>query len=301
MNALPSSGSIPSKSTDHWEPGRCAGAATSLGGFLRTIELDAGATADHPDAFERMRAGELQAVIVHGVYPQAVLDGLVDCLERHDPPFLKTWFPEKFRSWFFGRNLNLSSPGLAGYFEEAAAFHAQLDALFPAPGITRHVGAILASLDRSRPFVAAPGPQAGQRYMFTTLRAHTQGGYIPAHFDNEQTLRPTYRHLHSIVELHMTSFVLALTTAEAGGALEVFDLHVDPQQARVLSDDRVTDKPDVSLLDSVSFRLPPGSLILLDSGRYLHRLTPVQGPRKRWTACSFMALSRNHEATYCWG
>jgi hypothetical protein len=42
-------------------------------------------------------------------------------------------------------------------------------------------------------------------------------------------------------------------------------------------------RPDVSTLASVSFRLPPGALILLDSGRYLHRLTPVQGARKRWT------------------
>ena len=297
-----SSGSVPARNTEHWVPGSCSGAPRALGGFLRTVELDAGDANRHPDAFERMRSGELNAVIVHGVYPQTVLDRLVDRLERHDPPFLQTWFPEKFRSWFFGRNLNLSRPDLAGYFQEAAAFHAQLDTLFsPSPGLAQHAGAILTALDHGRPFVAAPGPGAGERYMFTTLRAHNEGGYIPAHFDNEQTLRPTYRHLHSIVELHMTSFVLALTMADAGGALEVFDLHVDPQQARVLSDDRVTDKPDVSRLDSVSFRLPPGTLILLDSGRYLHRLTPVQGSRKRWTACSFMAVSRNHEATYCWG
>jgi hypothetical protein len=137
--------------------------------------------------------------------------------------------------------------------------------------------------------------------MFTTLRAHLEGGYIPPHFDNEQRLRASYRHLHSIVELHMTSFVLALTRADGGGALEVFDLAAAPEDARMISDDLVTDKPDVSVLDSVSFRLPPGALILLDSGRYLHRLTPVQGPHKRWTACSFMALSRNRDATYCWG
>ena len=54
--------------------------------------------------------------------------------------------------------------------------------------------------------------------------------------------------------------------------------------------------------DSVnSFRLPPGAMIVLDSGRYLHRVTPVIGPHKRWTACSFMARSRARDATYCWG
>jgi hypothetical protein len=297
-----SSGSIPARATETWRPGSCVGEVRALGGFLRTLELDADEVEGHPDIFERLRAGELQAAIVHGVYPQALLDLLVERLERHDPAFLQTWFPEKFRSWFFGRNLNLSRPDLTGYFPEADQFHAQLGALFPPGlGIVDHVGGLLAALDRGRAFVAAPGPDANQRYMFTTLRAHLEGGYIPPHFDNEQRLRATYRHLQSIVDLHMTSFVLALTMAEGGGALEVFDLVTAPEAARMISDDRIVDKPDVSSLASVSFRLPPGTLILLDSGRYLHRLTPVQGKRKRWTACSFMALSRNRDATYCWG
>jgi len=302
VSAAQSSGSVPAKSTEHWQAGTCTGSAKILGGFLRTVEFDARDAASHADTFKRLRAGELQAAIVHGVYPQAVLDRLVARLEQHDPPFLQTWFPEKFRSWFFGRNLNLSNPELPGYFDEANQFHAQLEALFaPDPGIAAKVGDLLATLDDGRRFVAAPGPGAKQHYMFTTLRAHLEGGYIPPHFDNEQRLRATYRHLQSIVELHMTSFVLALTMADGGGALEVFDLTTAPEAARMISDDRIVDKPDVSTLASVSFRLPPGSLILLDSGRYLHRLTPVQGARKRWTACSFMALSRNRDATYCWG
>ncbi len=302
MSAVPSSGSVPARTTEHWQAGSCAGGAKVLGGFLRTIEFGAADAADHPDTFERLRAGELQAAIVHGVYAQAVLDQLVERLERHDPPFLQTWFPEKFRSWFFGRNLNLSHPDLPGYFHEAMQFNAQLGTLFP-PGtdLTTRVGGLLAQLDGGRPFVAAPGPASGEHYMFTTLRAHLEGGYIPPHFDNEQRLRAPYRHLQGIVELHMTSFVLAFTQPEAGGALEVFDLVTAPEAARMISDDRIVDKPDVSTLASVSFRLPAGSLIVLDSGRYLHRLTPVQGARKRWTACSFMASSRGGDATYCWG
>lgn len=302
MNSVVSSGSVPAKSTLDWQPGSCSGQARVLNGFLKVVETDAADSGRHGDAFERMRRGDLQAVIVHNVYEQALLHDIVERLERRDPVFLQTWFPEKFRSWFYGRNLNLSHPELDGYFDEAAQFHQQLEILLPGPlGIVARVGGLLARLDGGRPFLPAPGPLPGQHYMFTTLRAHLEGGYIPPHFDNEQTLRPTYRHLHEIVELHMTSFVLALTQAEDGGALEVFNLAEQPANARMLSDDRVAEKPDVTRLDSVSFRLPAGSMILLDSGRYLHRLTPVQGTRKRWTACSFMAVSRNRDATYCWG
>lgn len=286
---------------EDWEPGGCARAAGTLAGFLRVRELDAADCPLHSGLFDQLRAGALQAVVVHDVYSAAALASVVERLERRDPAFLQTWFPQKFRSWFYGRNLNLAAPDLPGYFEESAAFHAQLAELFPAPGFVSHVGALLASMDHGSPFVPAPGPRAGERYMFTTLRAHEEGGYIPAHVDNEQQLRPSYRHLDSVVGLHMMSFVIALSMAQAGGALEVFDLSVAPEDARLLSDDRVTDKPDPGRLASVSFRLPPGTMIVLDSGRLLHRLTPVQGPARRWTACSFMARARDASATYCWG
>lgn len=300
MMAGLSSGVVPAARTEVWQP-RTGPREQTLGGFLRLLECHADECHLHADAFARLREGSLQAVVVHDVYAADVLQAVVDRLERHDPPFLQTWFPEKFRSWFYGRNLNLSHPALDGYFDEAAAFHRQLAPLFPSPGLVAHVGELLARLDGCRPFLSAPGPGPDTQYMFTTLRAHQEGGYIPPHFDNEQALRPTYRHLKTLVRPHMTSFVLVLQAPEHGGALEVFDLRVDPSGAQLLSDDEVTARPDVTRLASVQFHLPAGAMIVLDSGRYLHRLTPAGGARKRWTACSFMAVSRGGEASYCWG
>jgi hypothetical protein len=280
----------------------CVDEPRALGSFLRLLEINAADAAEHPDAFDRIRAGDLQGMIVHDVYPAEVLAAVVERLERRDLPFVRTRFPAEFRSLFLGRNLNLSHPDLREYFADASAFHEHLAALFPPRlGVTDHLARILATLDRGRPFVAPPGPLAGQHYMFTTLREHLEGGFIPPHFDNEQSFRPSYRHLRGLVEPHMLSFVLALTQADQGGALEVFDLRCEPEDAVMLNDDRVAAKPDIGTLDSVSFRLPPGAMIILDSGRYLHRLTPVRGARKRWTACSFMALSRKGDAMYCWG
>ncbi len=279
-----------------------SGTERRIAGFLRTLELDAADVDLHADAFGRLRSGDLQAIVVHGVYAPEVLRASVERLERHDPPFLKTWFPPAFHAWFYGRNVNLADPALAGYFAEASQFNAQLETLMPLGlGLTQRVGALLAALDGSRPFVAAPGPRSGEHYMFTTLRAHLELGYIPAHFDNEMRLRPSYRHLAGTVEPHILSFVLAFSRSDSGGALEVFDLRCDPDDARLLNDDGVSVKPDTSILRSASFRLPPGSLIVLDSGRYLHRVTRVGGALTRWTACSFMARSRSHDATYCWG
>ncbi len=272
------------------------------GTFFRLLEIAASEAARYPDALEWIRQGDLHAVVLHDVFPPEVLRAVVDCFERHDPPFLKTSFPEKFRAFFYGENLNLADPDLRDYFREAAHFHQQLQSIFPpGMGVTDHLAKVLASLDGGRPFLAPPGPQPGEHYMFTTVRCHLPGGYIPPHLDNEQALRPSYRHLRTLVEPHMLSFVLAFTMPEAGGALEIFNYRSEPADGVLMNDDRAAARPDIGQLESVSLRLPPGAMIIVDSGRYLHRVSPVEGARNRWTACSFMALSRTRDAMYCWG
>lgn len=271
------------------------------GTFLRVIEIDAQGAGAHADTFTRIREGDLHGVIVHGVYSPAVVSDVVARLERHDPPFLETSFPAPFKSRFYGRNLNLTPPNLPGYFEEATRFHEHLASLFPPGlGLTTHLAGILSTLDHGRPFCAPPGPRPAERYMFTTLRFHLEGGFIPTHCDNEHALRPSYAHLMRLIQPHLLSFVLTLASPDDGGALEVFDRRLDPLARQIMNDDRAP-AIDTTGVDSVRFRVPPGAMIVLDSGQYLHRVTPVIGPRTRWTACSFMALNRARDAMYCWG
>jgi hypothetical protein len=302
MNAAPSNASrtaaLPTSAD--WSPAR-SGTQRVLAGFLQVLDIEAEQAERHPDAMTQLRRGELQAIVVHGVYAEPDMAAAVERLHRHDPPFLQTWFPEVFRAWFYGRNINLADADLAGYFDEAATFNAQLATLLAqGPDLASRVSTLLSTLDGGRPHTAAPGPLLDQRYMFTTLRAHVEQGYIPAHFDNEMWLRPSYRHLASLVDEHITSFVLTLSPGDSGGELEVFDLCCPIRHAQLLSDDRVP-RPALDGLASVRFRLPPGAMIVLDSGRYLHRVTRVVGQRTRWTACSFMARSRGGDVVHCWG
>ena len=281
-----------------------SGVQRRLAGFLDVLDLAAADAGRHPKALARLRRGELQAIVLHDVYDTASLAALVQRLQRHDPPFLRTRFPEPFHAGFYGRNLNLCRD-MTAYFGEAEAFNQQLQNLGPTTApLTQRVSALLEALDDGRPLRAAPGPAAGQHYMFTTLRHHDLGGYIPAHFDNEVMLRPSYAHLAQMVQPHIVSFVLAFTQAESGGELEVFDCHCAPHAARLLNDDRARAagaRPDTAGLASVTFGLPPGALIVLDSGRWLHRLTPVKGMVTRWSACSFIACSRDGHSQLAWG
>lgn len=275
-----------------------------LSGFFRLLEMQASAASEHADAFDRLMSGQLQAIVLHGVYEAELLQTIVHRLESHDPPFLQTWFPEAFQSWFFGQNLNLAHPDLTEYFQESAIFHEQLRVLFPeGRGFSDYIAPLLSQLDHGRPFLAPHGPATGQEYMFTTFRAHLPGGFIPPHFDNEQALRPSYRHLLELIEPHLLSFVLAFTLPDQGGALQIFDRRSAPLADVLSNDDRTLGEArDCSTgCASVSLRIPAGSMILVDSGQYLHRVTPVIGSRKRWTACSFLARSRHENAVYCWG
>ena len=270
--------------------------------FFSLLELQACDADQHGSAIAQLRQGSVTGIIVRNVYDSVLMQRIVERLERHDPPFLKTWFPEKFKSWFYGQNLNLMQTDPDTYFQQAEEFHQHMNELFPAAqGIDSCVMKLLSRLDENRPYRSAPGPDPGQSYMLTTFRGHGEGGYITAHCDNEQSLRPAYEHLQTLVSRHMYSMVLLIGQPEGGGALEVFDYRVEPENARLLNDDAVTNKPDLSQLSSVSFSLNAGDLIIVDSGRYLHRVTPVVGQKTRWTACSFMAHARDRNAVYCWG
>lgn len=269
--------------------------------FFRCPELGLDEIATHPHLFQQLRSGEVQGAMVHGVYTPQECEETIGRLQVQPPPLLQTWFPGPFRSCFFGRNLNLTAPDLEGYFDEARQFNTGLEQVLPAGrGFDAHLARVLSGLDHGRPFRAAPGVESGQRYMPTTVRRHDTGGYIPAHHDNEFMLRPSYEHLSGIAGPHIFSFVLALSLAESGGALEIFDSLAPALGDELLSDDHHA-RPDVGGLASVSIRIPPGSMAIFDSGRYLHRVTPVQGERPRWTLCSFLALSHAGDAMYCWG
>jgi hypothetical protein len=270
--------------------------------FFRTVDLDAAEAAAMPDAIRRMRHEEFDGLLVRGVYSEAACGRLCARLQAGHHALLRSDFPPLMRAHFFGINLNLAPPDLAGYFAAAPGFRAGLRDLFGAEGdLETRVGGLLSALDDGRPYDAAPGPAPAQPHMFTTLRAHLTGGFIPPHFDNEQAFRDSYRFVMPHIGTDLFSFVLAFSRPQAGGELEIFDLRHGGRAFRMADGPDDASHLDLASVASVRFALQPGEMILFNSGRLLHRVTPVIGERTRWTACSFMAESRAGDRVYCWG
>ena len=275
---------------------------SKLNGFFTLLELDAADVSHYADSFEQMREGTLQGIMVHNVYPSEVLDTIVCRLEQHQPAFLKTWFPDAFKSWFYGQNLNLADPELNEYFAQAEQFHQHLKQLFAEYGCPiNHITNLMSALDTGRTFCAAPGPNTTQHYMFSTIRGHEQGGFIPPHCENEYPRRSSYHHLRSIADAHVYSYVLAFTLPDAGGALEIFDHKAIIADSKETSTKQSDTFIDIDQLNSVQVRIPPGSMMLFDSGAYLHQLRPIESSQRRWTMSSFMAMSQDTDDMYCWG
>ncbi|MEM1313749.1 MAG: 2OG-Fe(II) oxygenase [Pseudomonadota bacterium] len=271
-------------------------------GFLKVEER----SADGPpvaDAMDRLRADRLDALVIHDVIAPEALARMAAALEANAPGFVRTEFPGPFRSFFYGMNLNLSDPGLEDYFAAEPAFAAALETLAApgAPAPHARVAETLSRFDQGRAYVAAPGPEAGRRHFFTTLRGHRPGGYIPVHFDNEQADRPTYRHVAPQIESDIFSFVLTLAEAEAGGQLELFNLRADAHSGDFRNVDGGRAEIDLETLERVALPVPAGSMVLVNSGQLLHRVTLVEGARTRWTMCSFMALEKGGARVLCWG
>lgn len=270
--------------------------------FLRIETYSANDLSKAGSAIPRLRSDELGAIVLRDVYPADRLNELPRVLENNEPGFMKTDFPPAFKAFFYGMNLNLADRDLAPYFSAEPAFSASLAGLNlgGAPAEER-VSSLLSRMDENRPYRAAPGPGPDQRHFFTTLRAHRTGGYIPPHFDNEAALRPTYRYVASMCVSEIYSFVLCLSQAEEGGALDIYDVRSEIEAAAFRNRDGVERKKSLEEAQKVSVRLCPGEMIVLHSSRYLHGVSPVIGARTRWSMCSFMALSRSGEEVYCWG
>jgi hypothetical protein len=270
--------------------------------FFRTVTVTAAEAQQSPHLLTRLRQREIESIVVKEVYDHPTCEALCGELESGNLGLIRTDFPAKFAAFFYGINLNLTHPDLKDYFAEVPKFRAGLSRLLPGErGLEPRLTQLMSGLDQGTSYAAAPGPDAGSSYMFTTIRAHLPGGYIPAHFDDEQAARPSYRHLMQLIQMKLFSFVLAFSKAEGGGALEIFNLKPEKEGQRIAANDRSAAKPDLDAAEKVSFRLDPGDMIIFSSGHYLHRVTPVTGTKTRWTACSFMAESKTPGQVYCWG
>ena len=99
--------------------------------FFRTVTVAAAEAGRSPHILTRLRAREIDGIIVKEVYDRATCEAVRAELEAGRHGLIRTDFPAKFAAFFYGINLNLTHPDLKEYFAEAPRFRDGLSRLFP--------------------------------------------------------------------------------------------------------------------------------------------------------------------------
>jgi len=271
----------------------------------RSVEyVDAGDTARVADGVAQVYAGELLAVIVRGVIPEDVVAAAVERLERGDTEIPQYSAPV-FTGAMRGLPVVLAEDQLEQYYDDAAAYPARIDALFQTtPGFSQRINEALVGLAGGRP-ASVPVAPDGRRYLEANIRGLVPGDKLPLHFENATVVKSTMRHLSELIDVRaVMSFYLPLTIPDGGGELIVYEKYVSEHDD---GDSSVADLggeeaalPVFRAMNQIKLLPGVGDLMVFDGGRWYHDVTTIEGPRKRWTAGGFLAMSRDHDAVYYW-
>jgi hypothetical protein len=187
------------------------------------------------------------------------------------------------------------------YLASADKHRHAVDGVFP-PGFDP-IGAIERELGQyagGRP-VEIPVAADGRRYVPFTVRRLVDGRQIGAHHDYHYPLA-MYEDLAPRLDTRtLVSYVVTLRRPERGGDLWVYGVTPETPNAPKLANGFSYDMPAIeATFDSAHFSTEAGDLFLLASGRCLHRIEKVAGPRARVTLGGFLALDRDGSRVYYW-
>ncbi len=242
---------------------------------LRTTTIDAAAAADHATTLAAMHAGDLELMVVRGVFDASFM---TEVEQRLSEP------ANVFDDQLLGRSYH--EPHLAtigtpisrfgdDYFDRAALFHAGCERLFKGgPGFGATVYSLLEILSGTSVRRAAAD---GSAFGGWNIRVLPPGGEIARHAGHMFFDWAGYGALGDEFDRRtQLSFYVVIAPPDQGGGLEVEPLDGG---------------------DTESFSLAAGDMVLFDEGRHMHRVDHVRGARRRITIGGFLGY---HPATDCW-
>ncbi len=164
----------------------------------------------------------------------------------------------------------------------------------------REIGVLLGRFSGDRP-VALPRATDGRDYVPFTIRRLVDGRQIGVHHDYHYRLE-LYRELATQVDTRtLVSYVATLQAPLAGGELVVYGAASDDPELPKLPNGFSFDLAAIEeRYEQARIATGPGDLFLLASGRCLHRVDRIAGPRARITMGGFLALDRSHERVLFW-
>jgi hypothetical protein len=277
---------------------------------IRSADVDASESQRAGNAIEQMYEDTLDVLVIRKALPVAPLADAGERLDRdgNDPGWAR---PNQRMPIEDIQILGTDTPATPTYREPGgASLEAYLDSADRHQTGARDVfngfdarAAIEAALGRvagGRP-VELSRASDGRTYVPFTVRRLVDGKQIGLHHDNHYPL-PLYNDLRPRVDTRtLVSYVATLRSPQRGGELCVYAVTPDTPDPPKMPNGFSWDLAAVEQrFDSATFTTDVGDLFLLASGRCLHRIAPIAGPRARVTMGGFLALSRERDRVFYW-
>jgi hypothetical protein len=255
----------------------------------------------YPDALREIYNGTRGGLVVRGVYSKEDMARVVSRLESKQQNFPRMLLPKSQKSYFLGLCLEGGDPTLKDYLRAAARFREETLPVFAGmEPFESRIERLFRSVAGGRAVKLARYSD-GRAYTPATIRILPEGGQLAPHCGNEMFNRPSYTHLHSIVdEYDQISYFLTLQEAEEGGGLIIYSLKwSDVGSDHILPDGRSNVGALLGEAEWMEVRPSAGDVLMFDGGRYLHRVDWVKG-RTRWTMGGFLMFDRSGESVLYW-
>lgn len=187
------------------------------------------------------------------------------------------------------------------YLDSAAKHHADADAVFqPGFDATREFQHVLGRCAGGRPVDVAKNSD-GRTFVPYTIRRLVDGKQIGIHHDYHYPLA-LYKDLAPQLDTTtLVSFVVTLGAPQAGGELFVYAAGPATPDVPKLPNGFQYDLEAIEKrYHFAKFEMEVGDLFLLASGRCLHRVGKITGPKARVTMGGFLALDKARERVLFW-
>ena len=190
-------------------------------------------------------------------------------------------------------------PTAARYAASAARHEGWTQAIFGDAHPTPHLERIFSSLFGGRP-ATPPAFDAESSWAPYNLRALDPGVQIYSHHDDHYGLE-IYQHLDACFDRDtLLSWFVTLQPAERNGDLIIYGLWGSDPNPPMLP----TRFLDTAALERDFERrvvhLQAGDMVIFDSGRHVHRVSPVEGARPRLTLGGFLTVDVDRTRLAYW-
>lgn len=193
----------------------------------------------------------------------------------------------------------MQGPSVEQYGDAAHRHAATMARVFGELEPTARINQLFSGLHGGRP--AAPAQfDAEVPWSPYTVRALGPGQQIYSHHDLHYWLAVYKRLPDDLDRTSLLSWFVTVQAPEGGGALTVYGLWGSDPNPPMLPTRFLDTQALEERFGKHAFDLRAGDLVIFDSGRHVHRVTPVSGSRPRLTLGGFMTLSKDRGHAAYW-